>query len=85
MIDHAIEPVAEAIMRLESWWKKVRLPPALDDLIARCLAKDPAARPQRVDELIDLFAAILREQPWTQEQAVRWWQDFSAAQELAAV
>jgi len=62
-----------------------RLPPALDDLIARCLAKDPAARPQRVDELIDLFAAILREQPWTQEQAVRWWQDFSAAQELAAV
>jgi serine/threonine-protein kinase len=62
-----------------------RIPPALDELIARCLAKDPAARPQSVDELIDVFAAILREHPWTQEQAVRWWQDFNAAREMAAV
>jgi serine/threonine-protein kinase len=62
-----------------------RIPPALDELIARCLAKDPAARPQSVDELIEVFAAVLREHPWTQERAVRWWQDFNAAREMAAV
>lgn len=61
------------------------IPRALDDLIARCLAKDPAARPQRVDELIDAFTALLRENPWTQAAAVRWWQDFNAAREMAAV
>jgi serine/threonine-protein kinase len=62
-----------------------RIPAALDELIAGCLAKDPAARPQRVDDLIEVFAAILREHPWTQQQAVRWWQDFNAAREMAAV
>jgi serine/threonine-protein kinase len=61
------------------------IPRALDDLIARCLAKDPAARPQRVDELIGAFDALLREHPWTQDRARRWWQDYNAAQESAAV
>jgi serine/threonine-protein kinase len=51
------------------------IPPALDELVARCLAKDPAARPQSVDELIAVFSAQLRETPWTQEQAARWWRD----------
>jgi serine/threonine-protein kinase len=51
------------------------IPPLLDDLIARCLAKDPAARPQSVDELIAVFTALLRETPWTPEQARRWWRD----------
>jgi hypothetical protein len=57
----------------------------LDDLIARCLAKDPGARPQRVDELIAVFAAILAAQPWTQEAAGRWWHDYRGGQEAAAV
>jgi serine/threonine-protein kinase len=62
-----------------------RIPAAFDDLIARCLEKDPAARPQRVEELIEVFAALLRAHPWTQEAAVRWWQDHNAAREMAAV
>jgi serine/threonine-protein kinase len=61
------------------------IPPALDDLIARCLAKDPAARPQHVDELIGALDAHLREHPWPQDRARRWWQDYNAAQESAAV
>ena len=60
------------------------IPPALDDLVARCLAKDPAARPQQGEELIAVFTRLLREHPWTQEAAARWWQDFRAAQETAA-
>jgi serine/threonine-protein kinase len=61
------------------------VPRELDDLIASCLAKDPAGRPQRVDELIEAFAALLRAHPWPQEAAVRWWQDFNAAREMSAV
>jgi serine/threonine-protein kinase len=61
------------------------IPPALDALLARCVAKDPAARPQRVDDLIDAFAALLAAHPWTQDDAARWWQDFNAAREMAAV
>lgn len=57
---------------------KQAVPAALDDLIARCLAKDPAARPQHVDELIEVFAALLRDSPWTQDAARVWWQAYRA-------
>lgn len=60
------------------------VPKALDDLVARCLAKDRADRPQHVDELIAVCAQLLREHPWTQDAAARWWQDFYAGREAAA-
>ena len=60
------------------------IPQALDDLVARCLAKAPDARPQQVEELIAVFAPLLRAHPWTQESAVRWWQDFRALKEARA-
>ncbi len=60
------------------------IPSALDELVARCLAKDPADRPQRVDELIAVFSQLLREHPWSQEAARRWWEDFHAAREAGA-
>ena len=61
------------------------VPPPLDDLVARCLEKDRAARPQSVDEVIDVFNAFLREQPWSQDEAAGWWQEYRAVQEAAAV
>jgi serine/threonine-protein kinase len=60
------------------------IPEVLDDLVARCLAKDRADRPQRVDELIAVCAQLLREHPWTQDAAARWWQDYYAGREAAA-
>jgi serine/threonine-protein kinase len=49
------------------------VPPALDELIARCLAKDPAARPQDVQAVTAALDAVLAEQPWTREQIEAWW------------
>jgi eukaryotic-like serine/threonine-protein kinase len=64
---------------------KQPIPQVLDDLIARCLAKDPAARPQRADELIAVFTGLLQAHPWTQEAAERWWHDYRGGQEAATV
>jgi serine/threonine-protein kinase len=35
-----------------------RIPPDLEDLILRCMAKDPAERPQNVDEVLDALSAV---------------------------
>jgi serine/threonine-protein kinase len=54
----------------------VPIPPALDAVVAACLAKDRAARPANADALIDVLAAVLREHPWTPRDAERWWTAF---------
>lgn len=61
------------------------VPRLLDDLIAACLAKDPADRPQRVEDVAAVLDRVLREQPWTQAQAMRWWQEHTAVREMATV
>jgi serine/threonine-protein kinase len=45
--------------RASSAAKKQSIPKALDDLIACCLAKDPAERPQRVEELMAIVPSLL--------------------------
>jgi serine/threonine-protein kinase len=49
------------------------LPPGLDQVILACLAKKPEGRPRTAGELARSLAAIQVE-PWTQEQAIQWWQ-----------
>lgn len=49
------------------------VPPDLDDLLARCLAKEPANRPQSVTEVADLLDRVLAANPWTQRQIDAWW------------
>jgi serine/threonine-protein kinase len=50
------------------------IPPALDELILSCLAKDPAQRPQSARELSLRLAAIAGLDEWTQERAREWWE-----------
>lgn len=52
------------------------LPVSLDELIARCLAKDPADRPRSVGELIAVFNELLRADPWSTERASAWWRQY---------
>ncbi len=47
---------------------------ALDDLVLRCLAKNPAERPQTADELAEAFTACEQDLPsWSNADAAAWW------------
>jgi serine/threonine-protein kinase len=49
------------------------VPPELDQLVARCLAKDRAERPAGIDEVQEVLARIARDDPWTEARARAWW------------
>ncbi|MFL5561682.1 MAG: serine/threonine-protein kinase [Gemmatimonadaceae bacterium] len=48
------------------------IPPALEELVLRCLAKAPADRPQSAAELARSLSAV-DVRPWGDEDAARWW------------
>jgi serine/threonine-protein kinase len=53
---------------------ELAIPPELDDLILRCLEKDPERRPQNADELRRLARASCQSGTWNREQARAWWE-----------
>jgi serine/threonine-protein kinase len=52
---------------------EIEVPGSLDRLILQCLEKDPAARPESGRRLVELLAGCDGVEPWTQNQAERWW------------
>jgi plasmid stabilization system protein ParE len=52
---------------------KLPIPPALDDLVLSCLAKDPVDRPQSARELSLRLAEVEGASSWTQDRARDWW------------
>ncbi len=51
------------------------IPPDLDDLVWRCLAKDKAHRPANVEGLEVVLGEVLARLPWSAEEAAAWWRD----------
>ncbi|MEW5887636.1 MAG: serine/threonine protein kinase [Pseudomonadota bacterium] len=49
------------------------VPRELDELLARCLAKDPAGRPASAAEMGEALERILAAHPWTARQIDEWW------------
>lgn len=51
------------------------MPPELDALILRCLAKEPAQRPADARELARQLRVLPLPDPWSEELAEAWWND----------
>ncbi|HET6795657.1 MAG TPA: serine/threonine-protein kinase [Gemmatimonadales bacterium] len=69
LLHHAQTPPTPPSARTE-----LPIPPALDQLVLSCLAKDPAKRPQTARELSQRLAELEGADPWTQERARDWWE-----------
>ncbi len=52
---------------------ELAIPPALETVVQRCLAKDPADRPQSAGDLAQALVAIEFDHPWTEQRAREWW------------
>jgi len=72
MLQHIqAEPVAPSRV------SELRIPPELDDILLRCLAKKPADRPKSAMELARVLAEVPVRESWTKERAEEWWADHS--------
>jgi len=50
------------------------IPPALDELILATMARDPDARPQNVETVLERLDDIALSVPWDRQLAAAWWQ-----------
>jgi serine/threonine-protein kinase len=53
---------------------ELEIPPAMDELVLACLAKRPEDRPASAEELGNRLAATMTAEGWTEDLALRWWQ-----------
>jgi serine/threonine-protein kinase len=60
------------------------LPLALEQLVLRCLAKQPQERPASVGELGRELEQLAASHPWSQAQAQAWWQEYERMRESNA-
>ena len=68
LLKHAQTPPTPPSARTE-----LPIPPALEDLVLSCLAKDPAKRPQSARELSRRLGELEGAGDWTQDRARDWW------------
>jgi len=69
MIDHV-----KTVPQRPSEICEVPIPAELDDVVMRCLAKEPDDRFQTIAELEDALRAVPDPEPWTRERAAKWWE-----------
>lgn len=74
------QQVLTAPPRRPSEAEGAEIPPDLDELVFRCLAKDKSGRPADVSEVQSVLDAVLAREPWTPAQAVAWWIDRAPAE-----
>ena len=70
-MDIAYKVVAEVAPRVSEF---VDVDAELDQLISDCLERNPDARPQSAQAIIDRLQAIIGQDTWTQAAARNWWE-----------
>ncbi len=69
IVDHVkTDPVPPSKM------SELPIPPELDALVMKCLAKDPGDRYQRTAEIMTELEAISWPRPWSHARAAEWWE-----------
>jgi serine/threonine-protein kinase len=63
----------------------VTVPPELEDVLLRCLAKKPELRPSSANELARLLRAVPVGTSWNDDHALAWWREFRTNAPKAAV
>jgi serine/threonine-protein kinase len=53
---------------------EVPIPVELDDVVMKCLEKEPDDRFQSISELEDALRAVPDPNPWTRGRAAKWWE-----------
>jgi serine/threonine protein kinase len=77
VVHHAHTPPERPSSRTE-----LPIPPALDDLIMTCLAKNPADRPQTARELVRRLDAVPLASVWSEQRAREWWEQHQPASQV---
>ena len=77
LLQHTQTPPTRPSTRTE-----LQIPPALDDLVLSCLAKDPAKRPQSARELSLRLGEVEGASAWTQDRAREWWLTHAPRQQV---
>lgn len=52
---------------------KFGVPAELDELLTRCVDRDPSQRPQSIAAMLPIFDGLAAQYPWTQADAQLWW------------
>jgi serine/threonine protein kinase len=55
------------------------IPPALEALVLRCLAKEPDDRPGTAEEMLEVLEPLAATYPWTAADAMGWWEKHQPA------
>jgi serine/threonine-protein kinase len=74
--EHAIQLLAQHISETPiqpSLITNTGIPDALDDIVLRCLAKDPEDRPSDGEELLGMLMQCETRETWDEQRARRWW------------
>ncbi len=80
-VDVLVQIVTQTIPSVKDASDRV-IPDALQDLISRCLAKDPKDRPQTAEEVLKEVEKLMDDFPWTQQDAEDWWENNIPTDEL---
>ena len=63
--------IEELVVAINPKWE-------LEELIMRCLDREPDRRPQGVDLVLDELDALAESHPWTDDDARSWWERFES-------